>query len=262
MDDKELVSFKKWFAEYCASFTTPVQEDQRNISVKQDHTHEVCLNALQIGRSLRMNGENLLLAETIALFHDVGRFPQYQLYKTFDDGISVNHAALGAKVLREQNVLEGLPKHDQDLIIHAVALHNVFSLPEGLDDSILLYVKLVRDADKLDILRVAIEYFEQERGERAEAVGLGLPDDPGYSPGVLESLERGKMARKSDLRTLNDFKLLQLTWLFDLNFAGSLRMVRERGYVETLERLLPSNDRIKRAIDGVRSYVNRKACEG
>ncbi len=259
MNDRELASFKKWFAAYTASFGTPVREDQRNISVKQDHTHQVCLNALQIGRGLQMSGEELLLAETIALFHDIGRFPQYKQFKTFDDAVSVNHAALGAKVLREQRVLDGLPKRDQNLIIHTVALHNVFALPEGLDEATLLFVNLVRDADKLDILRVVIEYIEQERGERAEAVALGLPDEPGYSPGVLESLEKGELARKSDLRTLNDFKLLQLTWLYDLNYGGSLRMVRERGYVDKLQRLLPPDDRIRRAINGVRTYVDGNA---
>ncbi len=261
MDDKELVAFKKWFANYCASFTTPVQEDQRNISVKQNHTHQVCLIALQIGRGLRLNGEDLLMAETIALFHDVGRFPQYQQYKTFDDGISVNHAALGAKVLREQKVLDGLPKHDQDLVIHAVALHNVFSLPEGLDEKTLLFAKLVRDADKLDILRVFIEYYGQDADSRATAVALGLPDLPAYSPEVLACLTRGMMATKADLRTLNDFKLLQLSWLYDMNFAVSLQMVHERRYVEKIARALPDDDAIRGAVKSVLDHLDRKRAD-
>jgi putative nucleotidyltransferase with HDIG domain len=262
MNDKELVSFKKWFADYCASFATPVQEDQRNISVKQNHTHEVCLNALQIGRGLRMSRENLLLAETIALFHDVGRFPQYRQYKTFDDSISVNHAALGAKELREQKVLEGLPKHDQNLVVHAVALHNAFSLPEGLDERTRLFTRLVRDADKLDILRVFIEYYSQDADSRATAVALGLPDTPAYSPEILACLARGEMATKSNLRTLNDFKLLQLSWLYDMNFPISLQMVHERRYVDTIATLLPDDDAIREAVESVQNHVKRKRAEG
>jgi putative nucleotidyltransferase with HDIG domain len=79
-----------------------------------------------------MSGEDTLLAEAIGLFHDVGRFRQYETYKTFDDSISVNHATLGAKVLLENNVLQRLPKQEQDLILRGVTLHNVFSLPEKL----------------------------------------------------------------------------------------------------------------------------------
>lgn len=258
MNQEELISLKNWFADYCSSFFTPVQEDQRNITIKQDHTLQVCLNALRIGRDLKLDNEDMLIAEAIALFHDVGRFQQYQQYKTFDDDISVNHAALGAKVLLEKKVLQGLPKQDQEIIIRSVTLHNVFSLPEGLDSATLLFAKLVRDADKLDILRVAIEYYEQDAGSRANAVGLGLPDAPGYSPKVLARLKSREMARKADLTTLNDFKLLQLTWLYDLNFASSLRMIKERGYIDKLARLLPAAAEIKEAVDIVRTYVDGK----
>jgi len=139
-----------------------------------------------------------------------------------------------------------------------VTLHNVFSLPEKLDESTLLFARLVRDADKLDILRVVIDYFGQERGSRAEAVALGLPDGPGYSPAVLASLKRGDMVRKADLKTRNDIKLLQLAWLYDLNFAASLRMVEERDYIQKLAAALPRNAEMDQVLGLVREYVQGK----
>jgi HD domain-containing protein len=258
MDQNELTSLKRWFAEYCASFFTTVVEDQRNLVVKQDHTREVCLNAVRIATDLKLSEHEVLLAEATGLFHDVGRFPQYQQYKTFDDSISVNHAALGARVLLEKNVLRGLPKPEQDLIVRSVSLHNVFSLPELLDERTLLFARLLRDADKLDILRVVLEFFGQDVGHRAEAVALGLPDTPGYSPVVLDCLKRGEMARKADLRTLNDFKLLQLAWLYDLNFKSSLRAVLERGYFDKLVSMLPATAEIAEAAALVRASVDRR----
>jgi len=258
MHTNDLTALKSWFEAYCVSFSTPVAEDQRNITIKQAHTHEVCKNALRIARALRLDNRQALLAETIALFHDVGRFSQYRQYKTFDDTISVNHAALGAKVLLENNVLRDLPKHDQDMVVRSVTMHNVYALPEGLDESSLLFARLIRDADKLDILRVVIEYFGQDAGSRAEAVALGLPDAPGYSPAVLASLQRGEMARKADLATQNDFKLLLLAWLYDLNFAASLHMVRERDYIQKLAATLPRNEEIAHVVDRVREYVQGK----
>jgi hypothetical protein len=258
MDQKDLTALKNWFADYCDTFSTPSEEDQRNITIKRDHTHEVCLNAVQIAKDLRLNEHQMMLAETIALFHDVGRFPQYRQYKTFDDSISVNHAALSARVLLENSVLRDLPGRDRDLIIRAVTLHNVFSLPEGLEDETLLFSRLIRDADKLDILRVVIDYFKQEPGSRAEAVALGLPDEPAYSEEVLACLHKEKMALKSMLTTQNDFKLLQLAWLYDLNFASSLRMVVARKYIPRIADMLPRNDDISRAVNNVREYVDRR----
>ena len=258
MNANAFQSLKTWFRNYVDSFSLSVQEDQRNIAVKQVHTHQVCLNAMRIAEDLGLDQQEIRLAEAIALFHDVGRFSQYQQYKTFDDSISVNHAVLGAKLLIEHNVLHDLPTHDQDIIVRSVTLHNVFSLPEGLDEKSLLFARLIRDADKLDILRVVIEYFAQDKGRRAEAVALGLPDLPGYSRAVLDRLIRGEIARKDTLTTMNDFKLLQLTWLYDLNFTCSLRMVEERGYIQKLTEMLPQNEEISGAVDIVRKYVTGK----
>jgi len=255
MNTDALQSLKTWFQNYVHSCSLPVLEDQRNIAIKQEHTHQVCLNAVRIAEDLGLDQQETRLAEAIALFHDVGRFSQYQQYKTFDDSISVNHAHLGVKLLAEHNVLQDLPKHDQDIILRSVTLHNIFSLPRGLDDKSLLFARLIRDADKLDILRVVIEYFEQDEGDRAKAVALGLPDLPGYSPAVLACLVRGELARKEALTTLNDFKLLQLAWLYDLNFTCSLRMVEERGYIRTLADMLPRNEEIAGAVKIVSSYV-------
>lgn len=256
MNQEKLQSLKKWFDGYVASFATPVGEDQRNINVKQDHTHRVCLHAVRIAGDLRLGPREVMLAETIALLHDVGRFPQYREYKTFDDGISVNHAAVGARVLLEGDVLRDLSKVDQDIIIRAVTLHNVFSLPAGLGGDLALFAKLIRDADKLDILRVLIEYFEQEEGSRAEAVALGLPDLPGYSKEVLSCLRRGEMARKDALATQNDFKLLQLAWMYDLNFTSSFRTVVERNYIQKIAEKLPRTDEITQAVRSVSEYVD------
>ncbi|HET7318046.1 MAG TPA: HD domain-containing protein [Nitrospirota bacterium] len=262
MNQENLIALKDWFAGYAASFSTPAAEEQRNIAIKRDHTYEVCGNALRIARDLGLSEGEALLAEAVALLHDVGRFSQYRQYRTFDDSVSVNHAALGVKVLLETKALEGLPQHDRDLIVRAITLHNVFSLPEGLDETTLLFARLIRDADKLDVMRVVLEFFGQKEESRADAVGLGLPDEPGYSPVVVASLARREMAKKSDLTTLNDFKLLQLAWLYDLNFASSLRMVLERGYIDRLAGLLPDTDEIRRAVAVVRAAVDERLCVG
>lgn len=259
MNQDDLTTLKNWFDAYCASFSTPVPEDQLNITIKRDHTREVCENAVRIARDLGLDQEGVLLAEAIALFHDVGRFPQYRRYKTYNDSRSTNHAALGAKVLLENNVLRALPKHEQDLIVRSVTLHNVYALPEQVEADLLLHVKLVRDADKLDIWRVFLEYYSRNHEERqATAVALGLPDSPEYSSEVLACLLRGTMIKMSELRTLNDFKLLQVSWIYDLNFACSLRLVRERDILNKMAKNLPDSRDVRRAVDKVRTYLDEK----
>ncbi len=70
------------------------------------------------------------------------------------------------------------------------------------------------------------------------------------------------MATKADLRTLNDFKLLQLSWLYDMNFPVSLQMVHERRYVDKIVNVLPDKDAIREAVESVLDHVERKRAEG
>jgi hypothetical protein len=250
--------YRSWFSRFVQDHVERDLQDQRNIVVKEEHTRRVCDNACMIASGLEMDAQAAALAEVIALFHDVGRFPQYQRYRTFQDSRSVNHAVLGAKVLLEQDVLRDLPKGERSLIVRAVTLHNVFTLPPGLDGEVLLHARLVRDADKLDIWRVFIELSGTRAADWPTAVGLGLPDTPELSPGVLACLERGELVRLTSLRTLNDFRMLQLAWIYDLNFAPSLRMVLERGVIDRLSGTVPRTRSVERALGNLRQYVIRR----
>ena len=258
MDRQELHNLRKWFSEYCRSFYTPVPEDQKNIVLKEEHTRCVCENMAEIGRHLGLDPGRAALAEAIALFHDVGRFPQYHLYKTFRDDLSTNHAALGAGVLVKENVLRNLPRNERDLVVHAVTLHNTLAVPEGLDEESLLFLRMVRDADKLDIWRVFIDYYAQRNEDRASAAALGLPDTPEYSAETLASIRKRELVLLKSLRTLNDFKLLQLAWIFDLNFARSLELVRERSIIDGIANTLPHTEDIALAVNSIRDYVDKK----
>jgi len=258
MNTEDLASLTTWFETYCDSFSTPVLEDQRNYAIKQVHTRHVCANARRIARDEDLAGDLALLAGAAALFHDVGRFHQYRTYRTFNDSASINHGTLGARVLVRHDALRDLPGRDRNVILRAVTLHNAFSLPAALDKESLLITRIVRDADKLDIWRVVREYYSQEPGERAAAVGLGFPDGPGYSPEVLSALRAGRMVRMANLKTQNDFRLVQLGWIYDLHFPTSLRMVLEEKYIDMLEAWLPAHDDIKEAVQAIRAHVDRK----
>lgn len=258
MNNNNLQDFKKWFFDYSVSFYTDDEEDRKNIILKERHTADVCENMKIIAGALSLNENDAMLAETIALFHDTGRFPQYRKYKTFNDSASTNHAALGAKVLAENNVLGGLEKREQEIISRAVVLHNVFTIPDGRGEDNALFVKMIRDADKLDIWRVFTEYYKTPPAQRPSAAGLGLPDIPEYSPLILSNLRRLRMSRLSDLRTLNDFRLLQLSWIYDLNFPVSFRIVLERDYIRGIAAPLPDTDEIKGALSAVREFVDER----
>lgn len=244
MTEKDLRFFQSWFSQYCRSFYLGNEEDQKNLLLKEAHTRHVCENMRRIAKDLSLESAKEILAETIALFHDIGRFPQYAEHKTFRDSISVNHATLGTEVLSREGVLETLPKNEQWIILQAVKFHNAYAVPDIRDKDTLLFLKLIRDADKLDIWRVFIEYLTLPEKDRASAVGLGLPDTPEYSEDVLSCVLSRRMASLSMLKTLNDFILMQLSWVYDLNFRISFILFRERNYLKRLLSTLPPSGAI------------------
>ncbi len=244
MTPEDLQFFKCWFADFCASYSMPDESDQMNIRLKEVHTVRVCENILALARDLSEGAEQCLLAEAIALFHDVGRFPQYARFRTFQDSLSVNHGLLGAEILAEQNVLGRLDADERRIVAEAVKFHNAFSLPKKSDADTLFFIKLIRDADKLDIWRVFIEYYESPKESRASAVGLGLPDLPGYSAPVVDTIINGEIVPLSLVKTLDDLKLMQLSWIYDLNYRPSFKMLLERDYIGRITARLPRTDDI------------------
>jgi hypothetical protein len=164
-----------------------------------------------------------------ALYHDVGRFEQLKRWNTFSDALSCNHGLLGAGIIKKHGFLNGENREVRHQTIAAVALHNRFSLPEALRGDLLLIVAAVRDADKVDILRIMAEQLGPGSATDSTML-LHLNDAPdACSPAILTALREKRIARYMDMRTFDDFRLLLCTWLFELRFAASLRAIRENG---------------------------------
>jgi putative nucleotidyltransferase with HDIG domain len=259
MINQETVStLKTWFSDYVETFRSGDQEQDRNIDLKDEHTRRVCTEILDIGRSLRLNLEDLFLAELTALFHDVGRLEQYARYGTFSDRKSEDHAKLGVKILRKYDVLKGLDPSTRELILKVISYHNRVEIPEGETEACVFFAKLLRDADKLDIWRVVTDYYRQVDGLRNGTIELGLPDGPEISDEVCADLKAGKIVRMRSMKTLNDFKLLQMAWIYDVNFPRTFEILRERGYMEMIRDALPQSEKVAEMYATIRSYLEER----
>ncbi len=251
MDEDAFDDLSRWFRGYVKTFKSGDPDEERNIVLKEEHTGRVLREIREIGGALGLDDEDLRLAGAMALFHDLGRFSQYALYGTFSDRRSCDHAALSVKVLLENGVLDDLDPSERDLILKAISYHNRAALPEGESKRCLLFSKLLRDADKLDIWAVLLDYYQRREteGYRNEPLELDLPDAPGISEEVRRDILAGEIVKSKNLRSLNDFKLLQASWVFDINFWPALAAVRDRGYLERMREHLPASEEVDRIFD-------------
>ena len=85
---------------------------------------------------------------------------------------------------------------------------------------------------------------------------LEFPDEPDYSPDVIEKLLRKERIDYKSLKTLNDVKLLQLGWVYDVNFTATLKRIKKRGFLEKLLGFLPQTNDIERVKKTVFDYVD------
>lgn len=234
MDQFRLDALHGWFERYVGTFQDIDHEGLKNIQLKVVHTRKVCEVMALLTSGEGVAPEAARIAAAIALLHDVGRFPQYLRWRTFLDRKSDNHARLSVEVMREHGVLDDLPAAERLLIEEAVRFHNLREIPRRLENDAGFYLRLIRDADKLDIWRVFLDHFHQPLEERASAVGLGFPDLPEVTTACVGALAAGRVVDLATVRSLNDFKLLQISWAYDLNFATSYRLLDERRYIPEL----------------------------
>ncbi|NOQ45842.1 MAG: HD domain-containing protein [Desulfobulbaceae bacterium] len=253
--------FHSWFRNYVASFYTEDPELQQNIRLKEEHTLRVCNEILRLGKALNLTRTALRLAETIALFHDIGRFEQITTYGTFDDRVSENHATLGLKVLKATDILSRLTKTEQTIVYNAIEYHNVRKVPDNGDDLMDLHTKLIRDADKLDIWYVVTNYYSERHRHRNTALELELPDTPDYSLCFVDDILNNRVSNTHELKTFNDMKLLQLGWIFDINFTPTFLYIQERRIIEKIITALPDTEDIRKAQNHLTDYLENRISE-
>ena len=135
LTENTVYNFRRWFISYINTFPSSDITMHHSFTLKKEHSLRVCKEILNLGNLLGMDFEGLLLAETAALFHDIGRFEQYYRYKTFVDGNSEDHANLGIMVLRENSIMNVLERSTRDLILKTISYHNRLSIPEGESDT-------------------------------------------------------------------------------------------------------------------------------
>ncbi|MCK5848263.1 MAG: HD domain-containing protein [Caldisericia bacterium] len=222
-----------------------------NFSLKEVHSKKVQKHSKNLAKSLDLNQKDILLAETIGLLHDIGRFYQFFTYKTYKDTISVNHAACSARILQNAQFFHDLPNNFFHQLMVATYYHNVFLLPSQLASEDLFFCKIIRDADKMDIFRVIIEN-----------PGGVIRTDKGpfvWSTEIWSALEQGKCCLYSDVKSEADRTLLQLSWIYDISFPYTYNYLYSSGVFQEFVNVIPQTVREMEPIQKALNFVKKKS---
>jgi len=221
---------KQVFKEYIKDYDI----ENGMVKLKIAHMYRVTEISKKIAEELKLDQEDIELAELIGLLHDIGRFEQVKRFGTFDDTKSVNHGELAIKVLFDDNWIRKFIEDERydSIIYKAILNHNKRSIEEGLTQRELLHTKIIRDADKTDILYVAII-------DTTENV-YGCLEDQMAKEEITDEIMREFMEEGSidytKRKTNVDKMVSHFVFVFDFNYNYGLEVVYKNKYLEKLSK--------------------------
>lgn len=261
------------------SYVAAYDATNPRIALKVEHTLRVAELCERIAREAGFTPAGIDLAWLCGLLHDIGRFEQLRRWDTFSDAASTSHAALGVEVLfgNEDNGSETdasdiihrfIDPNDEleEVIRAAVGFHSDYRLPEDLNVRTHAICDVVRDADKLDILRVAST-------DTVETVLNATEDEllaSAVSPAIEDAFFEHRTARYAERVTPVDYLVNLACFAFELVYPASLEIADEQEYIyRALERpfgITRSFDnkataQLMNRMDGhLRAWVDERLC--
>lgn len=155
---------------------------------------------------------------------------------------------------RSGMIREFISDASEDALIEmAVRVHSAYRVPEGLDERTELFCHMLRDADKIDILRVNIETpLEEIYNTTKEALYHAEVSDA-----VVESFYEHHATLRSIKRTPVDHIAGHISLIYELVFPESFRIVQEQGYWKKLIGFPSENPKTVRQLKELRTEMEK-----
>lgn len=195
----------------------------KNIMGKYHHSFRVMEFCKEIAISLKLNEKDIYIASICGLLHDIARFSQWTKYQTYVDKKSFDHGDEGERILSETITNFTNDSEISSIVIDSTKYHNKISIPP-LDERHLLFIKIVRDADKLDIMT--------EQGNLINMNKIELKKE------LLDSIYNKQICKNEYITNEVDSILRMISWIFDLNYKYSYLYLVDKKIIEKKFNLL------------------------
>lgn len=215
---------KKAFFNYIKNYDLT----NNKIKLKMVHTYCVIDTSTFIAKNEKLCKEDLLLAQLIALLHDIGRFEQLKRYNSFSDQ-NIDHALLGVKILFDDHLIREFIETDQydPIIKYAIMYHSRYQLPPNDDRRVMLHAKLIRDSDKLDNFRV--------KNDESIYTLFDIDEDQflhqTVSQCIMDDIKNHQLILSSKRNNEVDMWVSYFAFIFDFNFKSSFQYLHQKQYI-------------------------------
>lgn len=224
------------------------------LDLKRIHTQRVAENCGLLACASGLDAAETRLAQHIGWCHDLGRFPQFAMYRTFDDSCSVDHGVYSLKMAQLLGLSRQLTAREKGLFWSAIKLHNQPCLPRNLPEKAHFFATLIRDADRLDIFRIFVDYY-RNGPVAGSPLELGYPDTGEVSSAVAESILSGQSPPYQMGKSVQDMRLIKLSWIYTLETPGAMALVQQSGIVGATRAVVPHTPLTQRIYDAIQRHI-------
>ena len=222
------------------SYTDAYDATNPRIALKIEHTYHVAEACDAVAREQGWSSEDIDLAWLCGLLHDMGRFEQLRRWDTFKDAESMSHAALGVGVLFGENpddapattsIRDFIEADEHDELIRAsIAYHSDFRLPAQLDERTRRFCDIVRDGDKIDIMRTIADSTVDTVLKVDEDTFLASH----FSTPTLAAFDEHRCVARDERDESADYLVGLICFMFELVYPASRALAREQGDIYRL----------------------------
>ncbi len=223
------------------------------IELKVIHTTKVAEISEDIAVSLKLEKEECDLAWLIGILHDIGRFEQLRQYNTFADSISVDHALLGCDILFEDGLIRRFSDDtgEDALIRTAISNHSRYRIDENMDDRTRMFTNILRDADKIDIIRVQLDTPLED----IYNISTKELKESEVSAAVMDSFKEKHAVLRSLKSTGVDYVVGSLSLAYELVYDRSREIMNAQGYLQKLAEFESLNPKTAEQFEYIRKYL-------
>jgi len=248
---KALDAFREYTADYDVS--------DEKVKLKIDHTYRVCGLCQQIAAQSGFDENDIELAWLTGLLHDIGRFEQLKRYGTFIDAQSIDHAEFGADILfQEGKIRDYIEEASEDeLLEKTVRCHSAYRVPANYTAREKKFADLLRDADKIDILKVNIIVPIEEiyNVTTYDLKHCKVTEE------VMQAFFEEHAVLRSLKKTPVDNLVGHISLVYELVYPISRRLVYEQGYLDKLmdfqSELSETNAQFAKIREKMTAYMER-----
>ena len=222
------------------TYTDAYDATNPRIALKIEHTYHVAEACDAVAREQGWSPQDINLAWLCGLLHDMGRFEQLRRWDTFKDAESISHAALGVEVLFGENpadapattnIRDFIETDEYDELIRAsIAYHSDFRLPTQLDGRTRRFCDIVRDGDKVDIMRTIADSTVDTVLKVSEDEFLNSH----FSAPTLQACAERRCVARDERNEPADYLVGLICFMFELVYPASRALAREQGDIYRL----------------------------